>query len=317
MAPPWKNFWRRPWTETPYTAGGESIWEGTKEYSWQLVEPEIDIQYPQKDRFLTDYAKEKLRERAPDALAGVQPFFLALGFARPHLPLIAAREYFELYPEQNVSIASNRYVPENLPSIAWSNWGELQEYEDIAALDGVDGTFNTSLPDYYAIDLRRAYYATVSFIDALFGEVLAELDSLGLANDTVVVLLSDNGYQLGEHSEWCKHTNFEVAAQVPVMLRMPGITDGGRGRRTGAFVELVDVFPTLVEATGVESIPLCPLDSSKVKVCHEGHSLVELAREEQQWKSAAFFQYPRYSGTKMGYVIRTTEYQYVKWVEFR
>ena len=303
------------WSETPYTGGGESIWEG-KEFSWRLVEPEDDEQNPQKDRYLTDYAIEKLRERAPDALAGVQPFFLGLGFARPHLPLIAARQYYDLYPEADISIASSPYVPENLPTIAWSNWGELQEYEDIAAL-GVDGSFNTSLPDYYAIDVRRAYYATVSFIDALFGEVLAELDALGLANDTVVVLLSDNGYQLGEHSEWCKHTNFEVASQVPLMFRIPGVTDGGRGRKTNAFAELVDVFPTLVEAAGLPTVPVCPLDSSQVRVCHEGHSLVELAQQEREWKSAAFFQYPRYSGTKMGYTIRTTDYQYVKWVEFR
>ena len=305
------------WSETPFRESGDDKWEG-KEFSWQIADPEFDESIPQRDTIIKDYAIEKLNELAPAAISGEQPFFLAVGFQRPHLPHVAPKQFYDLYNTSDITVASNPHVPEGLSNLAYSKWGELRAYEDVAALN-IPNDFNTTLPDYFAIDLRLAYYATVSFVDSLFGELLAELETLGLDDNTVVILFSDNGLQLGEHSEWAKHTNFEIATQVPLMLRVPGTTDAGL--MSSAFVELVDIFPTLSEATGlhdVTPVPRCPLDSANVLLCHEGYSFMPLAEgQTEEWKSAAFYQYPRNSDTRMGYVIRTEAYQYVRWVEFR
>jgi len=110
--------------------------------------------------------------------------------------------------------------------------------------------------------LRRAYYASVSYVDSLVGQVLDQLSALDLAADTIVMFIGDHGWQLGEHGEWCKHTNFELATRAPMMLSIPGLTD--RGLISDALVEFVDVFPTIIEAVGLPIPKICPNDSRKV-----------------------------------------------------
>ena len=301
------------WSEPAHREPGDEKWE-SKAHSWQIAEPEENAATPQRDELLRDFAVEKLQELAAGGVSGEQPFFLGVGFHRPHLPLVAPREFFDLYNDTEVNIAPNPHVPHNLPNIAYSTWGELRDYDDVKALN-IPTEYNTTLPDDFAINLRRAYYASTSFVDSLFGDILAELDRLQLSNNTIVIVFSDNGYQLGEHSEWCKHTNLDIAARVPIMMRVPGVTDGGT--TSSAFVELVDIFPTLVEASGLGQLPVCPPSSYDVMLCHEGHSFLALAEGATEWKDAAYFQYMRNSGREMGYAIRTAEYQYVRWVGFR
>ena len=209
-----------------------------------------------------------------------------------------------------------------MPQDAWSNFAELRSYEDCsAAALGISdlGTSNVTLPDWKTKELRRAYYAAVSYADSEVGRVLDQLDSLGLAESTVVVVWSDHGWQLGEHAEWAKHTNFELAARVPLLLSVPGSV---QGQRSGRLVELVDLFPTLVEAAGLPALPACPALAAPA-LCTEGLSLLPLLADPdtQDWKEAVFWQYGRgglHPGTnihrRMGYSLRTARYRYTEWV---
>ena len=182
---------------------------------------------------------------------------------------------------------------------------------------------NITYPDKKVKELRRAYYSSLSYADHSIGQLLKELKDLGLEDNTIVVFWSDHGWQLGEHAEWCKHTNFEIATHVPLMISIPGITSSGP-IRSSQLVELVDIFSTLVDATGFEPLETCPSDSSKIHLCTEGSSLIPLMRDPNLplWKNAVFWQYPR-GGTEnhvprcMGYSIRTSRYHYTEWVHIK
>ena len=111
-----------------------------------------------------------------------------------------------------------------MPAIAWSSYGELRNYRDIAILHATGG-INTTLPRHPVRRLRRAYYCALSYTDRLIGMVVGELKRLGLYDRTIVSFWGDHGWQLGEHGEWSKHTNFEVATHAPMMVRVPGLTE--------------------------------------------------------------------------------------------
>ncbi|KAH3769623.1 hypothetical protein DPMN_170896 [Dreissena polymorpha] len=201
-----------------------------------------------------------------------------------------------------------------MPRIAW--WSSLElinGYTDITALN-YHGNINETLPDNVARELRRAYFSAISWVDSLVGVVLNELERLGLSNDTVVSLLGDHGYQLGEHGIWTKHSNFELAAHAPMMIRIPGLTDNGI--ITNRLVEFVDLFPTLVDAVGLPPIPVCPENSQNVLTCTEGESFMPLVHNATAaWKHSAFSQYPR-GARIMGYSLRSDRYRYTEWVDF-
>lgn len=236
----------------------------------------------------------KIADRAVAELRRLQgrPFFLAVGFHKPHLPFIAPRKYFDLHAPGKFHPAPNPFFPKDAPPIAGTTWGELRFYAGVPA--------EGPLPDAQAVELIRAYYAAASYTDAQVGKVLAELDRLGLRERTIVVLWGDHGWQLGEHGLWCKHTNFELAARAPLLLRTPG---GKAGVATKALVEFVDVYPTLAElaalppAEGLEGTSLVPL----------------LADPGRPWKSAAFSQYPR--ERVMGHSLRMDRWRYTEWAE--
>ncbi len=218
-------------------------------------------------------------------------FFLAVGFLKPHLPFVAPRRYFDLHPLERFRPASNQQPPEGCPAIALTDWTELRRYEGIPA--------SGPLPEQMQRELIRAYYASVSYVDAQIGRLLDELDRLGLAGRTMVVLWGDHGWQLGEHGLWCKHTNFELATRSVLIVRAPGRRAAGAA--TDALVEFVDVYPTLCE--------LCGLDLPDGL---EGTSAVPLLdNPARPWKAAAFSQYPR--GRVMGRTIRTDHWRYTLW----
>jgi iduronate 2-sulfatase len=236
-----------------------------------------------------------LADKAIEALGQVKdsPFFLAVGFYRPHLPFVAPKKYFDLYRPQELQLAGNPYPPKDVPKIALMNYGELRSYSDIPKQGAVS--------DEKARELIHAYYATVSYVDAQIGRVLAELDRLVLRERTVVVLWGDHGWQLGEHGLWCKHTNFEVATRVAMIISVPG--QKNVGAKTEALSEFVDIYPTLVELCGL------PMPEGL-----EGASLVPVMNApDQPWKRAAFSQYPR--GKAMGYSMRTDRYRYTEWAK--
>lgn len=233
-----------------------------------------------------------------------QPFFLATGFVRPHLPFVVSRKYWELYDADEISTASNPLIPEKAPGFAMNTMYELRDYMDFAGTPAPD---QSSLTEAQQRRLKHGYYASVSFIDALVGQLLNELDSLGLADNTIVVLWGDHGWKLGEHNSWCKQTNYEIDARVPLIIRAPGAKSNGK--TTNALVELIDVYPTLCEIAGV------PLPEHL-----EGKSMTPLlSNSDQSFKEAAFSQFRRQDGKipLMGYAMRTERYRYIEWQDRR
>ena len=303
----------KSWSEDFIPSEGKGYNDKTN--SWKAIPKAHYENNIMPDQSIAKNAIAALQGVAIKALSGEKQFFLAVGFKKPHLPFIFPEEFLEKYPLQDIGLPSNPYAPVDMPRIAWASWPELRKYEDIAALSPT-GDVNTTLPDSTTIDLRRAYYSAITYIDSLVGEVLKELENLGLANNTVVSFLSDHGFQLGEHGSWCKGTNFETSTHVPLMVKVPGSTD--QGVVTNKLVELVDVFPTLSEAAGLGPVSLCPKKSSRKRLCVEGHSILPLINDPSSasWKKRVFSWYPRRDETIMGYSMRTESYRYTEWVGF-
>jgi arylsulfatase A-like enzyme len=222
-----------------------------------------------------------------------KPFFLALGFHKPHLPFNAPKQYWDMYDENTLPLAENPFEPEGVTPYSLTNFGELRGYFGIPK----DG----DIPDDLARKLIHGYCACVSYMDAQLGKMIATLKQLGLYDNTIILLWGDHGWKLGEHNSWSKHTNFEIDTRAPMILRStdhltPGI-------HTQALVEFVDMYPTLCELCGLP-----------VPVHCEGISLVPLLSDPlYPLKKAAFSQYPR--GKVMGYAMRTDRYRYVEWRE--
>lgn len=297
-----------------------------KSRSWTDFDGYLDNQLP--DGQLADRAIKVLKQLKNNRTENGdnRPFFLGVGFHKPHLPFNCPGHYFDMYPPASeIKLPPNPYPPAGMPPIAWSGWGELRSYEDIHKLfvnnskKCKDNNYldvkDCHVPDDVVRELRRAYYSCVSYTDAQIGKVVKGLEEQGFADDTIIVMWADHGWQLGEHGEWCKHTNFEDAAHVPLILHVPGVTDAGM--RTKAFVELIDVFPTLTELVGIETPPMCPKENHKLLTCVEGTSVVPLLRDPNKvWKKASFSQYPRESEKVMGYSIRVDNYRFTEWIGF-
>ena len=236
--------------------------------------------------------------------------------------MVFPESFLDYYPEDDISLpdSDNIAVPTDFPNIAWHRCSGLKKYDDIKATGWV-GKQNELFPNATAIALRRAYYASVSYIDSLVGQVVDKLTDLGIENDTIIAFWGDHGFHLSEHSEWCKTSNFELALQAPMMIHIPGETDSGI--ETDALVEFVDLFPTLVEAANLTQLPLCPTDSSSTALCREGDSLIPLISNPTpgtgQWKNASFSQVKtthKNGNSVMGYSIRTDQFRYTEWVLF-
>jgi iduronate 2-sulfatase len=226
-----------------------------------------------------------------------QPFFLAVGFTKPHLPFVAPKKYWELYVRDKISLASQREHPKDAPPFALGDTGELYGYDQVPR--------DTAMSDDYRRWLRHGYLAATSYMDAQAGRVLDELNRLGLSNDTVVIFWGDNGYKLGDYAAWTKTTNVLLDTQVPLIIRAPGVAP--RGKRAGGMVEIVDIYPTLAELLGL------PLPAPM-----EGASFLPLLKEPQaHWKKAVFTQSPQMAGERpaMGYSVVTETHRLTRWVD--
>ena len=244
-----------------------------------------------QDGRVADLALATLRE-----LAGKpQPFFLAVGFIKPHLPFVSPKKYWDLYDPAKIQLAPNPFRPKGAPDYAILPGGELRNYFGIP---------QSAIPEDLARQLKHGYYAAVSYTDTQVGKLLDELDRLGLGKNTIVILWGDHGWKLGEHDAWCKHSNSENDTNAPLLLSVPGMKRAGQ--RTQALVEFVDIYPTLCELAGL------PLPKHL-----EGVSMAPLLEDPgRAWKTAAFSQYPRNTGgrTIMGYSMRTDRYRFTAWV---
>lgn len=248
----------------------------------------------------TAYEDGQVAARAVEQLARLknseEPFFLAVGFEKPHLPFAAPQTYWNLYPRAQVHLPANYFPPEGAAPWALTNYGELRNYAGIPEEGPV--------PRETAISLIRGYRASVSYVDAQVGRVLDALEQNGLRENTIVVLWGDHGFKLGEHRSWSKHTNFEVDTRIPLIVRVPGMDPAGE--QTDALVETVDVYPTLTELANLPAPPQ-----------HQGLSFAPvLDIPHRAWKTAVFGQYRRGGPDGvLGRTVRTERYRYVEWVD--
>ncbi len=248
-----------------------------------------------------DVADEELydgevAQRAVESLRELRdrPFFLAVGFIKPHTPFVAPKRYWDLYDAKEISLAARSSLPDGAPKLAGHGSGEVRRYTD----QPKRGPFT----DEGKRRLRHGYYACISYVDAQVGRLLDELDRLGLRENTIVVLLGDHGWHLGEHGLWGKVTNFELATRSPLIVSAPGLPTG---KRTRSLTELLDVYPSLCELAGL------PRPSHL-----DGRSFVAVLEQPQEaLKTAAFSQMSR--GNVMGYSVRVDVARYTEWIDGR
>lgn len=238
-------------------------------------------------------AAEAVRRIRAAADTPGKPLFLAVGFLKPHLPFVAPERYWQLHDPETLPRPGVTTPPVGAPAFAAAPGGELRQYKDV--------------PDHGPIDeavarrLVHGYYAATSYVDAQIGRVLDALDDSGLASDTIVVLWGDHGWHLGDHGQWCKHSNYEQATRIPLIVAAPGMAQGGSTR---ALVESVDILPTLLELAG-----LPPVDG------RDGRSFAALLADPRlPFRDHCVHVYPR--GDLLGRSIRTEGSRLVEWRAF-
>jgi iduronate 2-sulfatase len=246
------------------------------------------------DGKIADEAIRRLRaaKEKPD-----QPFFLAVGFLKPHLPFVAPKKYWDLYEREAFRLPAMQRPPAGAPEFAPTTWGELRQYSDMPET----GPLTTE----QARLLLHGYHAAVSYMDAQLGRVIDELARLDLTQNTIVILWGDHGWHLGDHGMWCKHTNYEQAARIPLIIVAPGV--GKSGAATGALAETVDLYPTL-----------CELAQLPIPDGLDGSSVTAVLKDPAngRTKDAVFHAYPRSPrsmGAIIGRAVRTEHHRLVEW----
>ena len=168
------------------------------------------------------------------------PFFLAVGFLKPHLPFNAPSKYWDMYDSSRIALPANYLRPESTPDQAFHESGELRAYGGVPERGPVSAEM--------ANQLIHGYYACISYTDAQIGKILDQLEQLDLADNTIVVLWGDHGWNLGDHMMWCKHCNFESSLHVPLIVKVPGKTHGQRSKNV---TEFIDIYPSLCDLAGL------------------------------------------------------------------
>lgn len=266
-------------------ARGEKLWGEPKGPAFEA--PDVSD---------TELGDGRIAQRAIEVMAERkgERFFLAVGFLKPHMPFIAPKRYWDLHPLESLPPAAASSPPQGAPlSLALTDSAEVRAHAGMP-LQG-------PIPAEVERKLVQGYLACVSYVDAQVGRLLEALDDLNLAENTIVVLWGDHGWHLGEHGMWGKHTNYEVATRVPLIVHVPG----GAAAKTDALVELIDLYPTLAELCGLEAPSRC-----------EGESFTPLLKDpEAPGKPAIFTEYPRVvQGDRViGHAVRSETHRYVEW----
>lgn len=244
----------------------------------------------------TDYADGRVALETMKRLQNAQkPFFIAAGFVRPHLPLCAPKKYWDMHDPDKLPMPAFEKLPAGSPKVAHKRGGEIAAYDPVPA--GDEAEFSPALKRR----LIHGYYAAASYVDAQIGKVLDELDRTGLAENTIIVLWGDHGFHLGDLGIWTKHTNYEQANHIPLIIVAPGVTKPGSS--TKQLTETVDLFPTLAELAGLPK-PTGPQSM-------DGVSLVPVLKDPAaRVRDHAFHCFPK---RKMGRAIRTERYRLVEW----
>lgn len=224
------------------------------------------------------------------------PFFIAAGFARPHLPFSAPKKYWDLYDAATLPMPGNGNLPTDSPKVAHKHGGEIRNYFPVP-----DKNDPAEISDEVKRKLIHGYYASTSYVDAQIGKVIAGLEEMGLTENTIIVLWGDHGFHLGDLGIWTKHTNYEQANRIPILITAPGVTTPGSA--TGQLSETVDLFPTLAELAGLPA----PAGPQPI----DGVSLVPVLRDPAaRVRDHAFHLFPK---ATLGRAIRTERYRLVEW----
>ncbi|MDX1284923.1 MAG: sulfatase [Draconibacterium sp.] len=276
--------WKTGWNAFFGYANGEnrqSMNRQVKPYEKGDVD---DFGYP--DGMTAALAVRKLKDLAEKD----KPFFLGVGFFKPHLPFNAPKKYWDLYDENEISSAPFASIPENSSTASLHGSGEFNGYQ----LGEEKASLNANVSDEYARKIRHAYYACVSYTDAQVGKLLDELETLGLDENTIVVIWGDHGWHLGDHMVWGKHTIFERSLKSAFLIKAPGKTNGTLVNKV---VSSIDIYPTLMELCGVEM----PMHT-------DGKSLVPLLGNTlQNWEEAS------YGYFRNGISLRTERFRLTKY----
>ena len=221
------------------------------------------------------------------------PFFITTGFVRPHLPFSAPKKYWDMFDPAKLPMPKIKTFPKDAPPVALKKACEISAYKPVPVNGQVDEALTR--------ELIHGYYASTAYVDVQIGRVTAALKKLGLENDTIVVLWGDHGWHLGDLSIWTKHTNYEQANRIPILIVAPGVAKGGSVTRQLA--ETVDIYPTVAELAGL------PVPKGPQSI--DGKSLVPVLKNPKaRVRDHAFHAYPR---RRLGRAIRTERYRLVEW----
>ena len=243
-----------------------------------------------------DYADGRVALETMKRLQNAQkPFFIAAGFVRPHLPFCAPKKYWDMHDPDKLPMPAFEKMPAGSPKVAHKRGGEIAAYDPVPASD--EAEFSPALKR----QLIHGYYAAASYVDAQIGKVLDELDRSSLAQNTIIVLWGDHGFHLGDLGIWTKHTNYEQANHIPLIIVAPGVTQPGSS--TKQLTETVDLFPTLAELAGLPK----PTGPQRM----DGVSLVPVLKDPAaRVRDHAYHCFPK---RQMGRAIRTERYRLVEW----
>lgn len=266
--------------------------------AWEAADVHDTMYY---DGAQTKLAKETLTRLSKSN----QPFYFGLGYFRPHLPFTVPKKYWDLYDRESIPLSANPEIPQNAPIQTMNSMYELRHYDGFGHITHPTGSYELSEDTIRT--LKQGYYASVSYVDALIGDLISHMKDLGIYKNTIIVVWGDHGYKLGDHNSWGKMTNYNIDLKVPIIIRYPD--QPNRGMESEGITELVDLFPTLCELADIETPDYM-----------QGQSLVPLIENPtQEWKSAAFSQFhrrPKVSADGkryMGYSMNTKEYHYIEW----
>lgn len=257
------------------------------------------------DSMYFDGAQTELARRTLTRLSKQEePFYMALGYFRPHLPFAVPKKYWDLYNRDSLPLASNPFVPEQSPVMTMNSMYELRGYDGFKHIKHpTEFTMNEDT----ARTLKHGYYASVSYVDAQFGKIIQHLKDLDIYDNTIIIIWGDHGWKLGEHNGWCKQSNYNIDIHVPMIICSP--KQANPGKQTFEITELIDMFPSLCDLAEIDQPDYL-----------QGESFVPLIENpEREWKKAAFSQFHRRpkvtpDGKRyMGYSIQTKEYHYVEW----
>ncbi len=250
----------------------------------------------------TDYADGRVADETVKRLKAAKqrlakdgtPFFITAGFVRPHLPFSAPKKYWDIHDPAKLPMPVHKAFPKDAPKVALKRGGEIAAFKPVPS--------NGEIDEELTRKLIHGYYASTSYVDAQIGKVTQALDELGLADNTILVLWGDHGWHLGDLGIWTKHTNFEQANRIPIIVIAPGLAKPGSA--TGQLAETVDLYPTLAE------LACLPAPSGPQPI--DGVSLVPVLKNPNaRVRDHAFHAYPR--GKKLGRAIRTQRYRLVEW----